>query len=83
MAIANVDTMMKAVMATNRFCGIGSSTWSSLDLLEKNKEFKLTRQGKIIRGKLTITDKEKPASNNIIIIIIITTTTVISKRTSK
>ena len=60
MATASVDTMMNVVMATNLFWGMGSSTWSSLDLLEKNREFMLTRQGKIIRGKLTITDTEKP-----------------------
>ena len=60
MATASVETMMKVVMATNLFCGMGSTTWSSLDLLEKKSEFMLTRQGKIIRGKLTITDTENP-----------------------
>ena len=60
MAPTSVNTMMDVVMATNLLWGMGSSTWSSLDLLEKNREFMLTRQGKIIRGKLTITDTEKP-----------------------
>lgn len=60
MATVRVNKIITAVMATNLFLGIGSCTWSSRDLLEKKREFMLTRQGKIIRGKLTTTDREKP-----------------------
>ena len=59
-ATVRVEKTMKAVMAINRFCGIGSLTWSSNDFLAKKRELMLTRQGKMIRGKLTTTDKEKP-----------------------
>lgn len=61
MATVRVDAIMTAVMATNLFLGMGSWTWSSRALLEKKRELILTRQGKIIRGKLTTTDREKPA----------------------
>ena len=62
MATVRVSPIINAVMATKRFCGIGSCTWSSRDLLEKNRELMLTRQGNITRGKLTSTDTEKPVA---------------------
>lgn len=64
MATMRVKPMMAAVMATNLFLGMGSCTCSSRALLEKKRELMLARQGKIIRGKLTTTDKEKPAERH-------------------
>ena len=68
-----VDPTMPAVMRMNRFCGIGSWTWSSLGAWEKKREFMLTRQGKIIRGKLTTTEAAKPknvmTSSSLLVII--------------
>ena len=58
-----VMAIMAAVMATNLFLGMGSCTCSSRDLLEKKRELMLTRHGKIIRGKLTTTEREKPAGH--------------------
>ena len=58
--MVSVVKMMKAVMSTNLFLGMGSCTCNSRDLLEKKRELMLTRHGKIIRGKLTTTDSEKP-----------------------
>lgn len=55
-----VSPTMPAVMKTNRFCGMGSWTWSSLGAWEKKRELMLARQGKIIRGKLTTTEAAKP-----------------------
>ena len=61
MAMVRVKLMMPAVMATNLLLGMGSCTCSSMALLAKKRELMLTRQGKIIRGKLTTTESEKPA----------------------
>ncbi len=60
MAMVRVRRIMEAVMRTNLFLGIGSCTCSSRALLEKKRALMLTRHGKIIRGKLTTTDSEKP-----------------------
>lgn len=65
-AIMTVHPTIPAVIMTNLFFGMGSWTWSSLGAWEKKRELMLTRQGKIIRGKLTTTEAAKPG--NIIII---------------
>jgi len=52
--------MIQAVMKKKRFCGMGSTTCISIEAFEKRRELMLTRQGKIIRGKLTTTEIAKP-----------------------
>ena len=61
-AMTTVEATIPAVMQMNRFCGMGSWTWSSFGAWEQMSELRLTRQGKIIRGKLTTTDTENPAN---------------------
>lgn len=62
-AMTTVAPTIPAVMQMNLFCGMGSWTWSSLGAWEQKSELMLARQGKIIRGKLTTTEREKPANN--------------------
>lgn len=64
-AMTTVEVTIPAVMQMNRFCGMGSWTWSSFGAWEQKSELMLARQGKIIRGKLTTTDRENPANGEL------------------